>query len=162
MNDRIDYRELWDEIADTEEVQLMWLNSHLNGISSFIQDELFNEFQFSKKLQKKILSQVGMSVFSLYHKKDEINFKIIATRMREIVKSECEKAKVGKVKLENIMSTLDKSLKPIDEVYIIDLYIKLMILDCIYGLDLFIGMSELPKPDNLPQELSDILDQLRD
>lgn len=162
MNDRVDYKELWNEIVDTEDVQEMWLKSHLKGISGFIQNELFNEFTFSKKLQNEILSQVGMSIFSMYHKKEEINFYVIATKLREIVKQKCEKAKVGKVKLKNIMTTLDQSLSDIDQVYIIDFYIKLIILDTVYGLDLFNGMSELPKPDNLPQKLSDILDQLRD
>lgn len=162
MNDRVDYKELWNEIVDTEEVQEMWLKSHLKGISGFIQNELFNEFTFSKKLQNEILSQVGMSIFSMYHKKEEINFYVIAKQMRTIVKRECEKAKVGKVKLKNILTTLDKSLEDIDSVYIIDFYIKLIILDIMYDLDLFNDMSEFPKPDNLPQKLSDILDQLRD
>lgn len=162
MNYRVDYKELWNEIVDTEEVQEMWLKSHLKGISGFIQNELFNELRFSKKLQNQILSEVSISIFNLHHNKSEINFKIIATKLREIVKRECEKAKVGKVKLKNIMTTLDQSLSDIDQVDIIDFYIKLIILDTIYGLDLFNGMSELPKPDNLPQKLSDILDQLRD
>ena len=92
MIDSIDFKEEWEKLANTEDVKAIWMNIHMDGISGFIEEELFKEFRFAKRLKKGILSNIKCEIFKLHYIGQEITFKIIAELMKEVIKTECEEA----------------------------------------------------------------------
>lgn len=159
MIDRIDFKEEWRKIADTDDTKVMWVNIHLNGILTYLEEVVFKEFRFSKKLQRNIYSNIGWQIFNLYHKGEEISFKKIAELLREVVKTECEEAKIGKKRLQKILSELDQSLGDLDE---LELYVKAKILDRQLQFDLFEDGYTIAEIDDITPDISYIMDQLRD
>lgn len=47
MIDRIDFKEEWRKIADTDDAKAMWVNIHLNGILNYLENVVFKEFRFT-------------------------------------------------------------------------------------------------------------------
>lgn len=162
MIDGIDFKEEWKKIADTDDVKVMWLNIHLNGISGFIEEELFKEFRFTKKLRTEIMATIQYKIFDLHHKGEEISFKNIAELLREVIKTECEEAKIGKRRLQKILSELDQSLGDLDDFDELELYVKAKILDRQLQFDLFEDGYTIGEIDDITPEISYIMDQLRD
>lgn len=162
MIDGIDFKEEWEQLANTEDVKMMWLNIHLDGISGFIEEELFKEFRFTKRSRKNIFLSLGWEIFKLHYIGQEITFKVIAELLKKVVKTECEEAKIGKRRLQKILSELDQSIAESDELYEVDLYIKAMILDRELQLDLFENGYTIAEIENITPEISYIMNKLRD
>ena len=165
MIDSIDFKEEWEQLANTEDVKMMWLNIHLDGISGFIEEELFKEFRFTKRSRKNIFLSLGCEIFKLHYIGQEITFKVIAELLKKVVKTECEEAKMGKRRLQKILSELDQSIAEsdeLDELDEVDLYIKAMILDRELQLDLFDNGYTIAEIENITPEISYIMNQLRD
>lgn len=162
MIDRIDFKEEWRKIADTDDVRAMWMNYHLNVISNFIEEELFKEFRFTKKLRKDILSTLGWEIFRLHYKGQEITFKIIAELLNEIIKTECEDAKISKRRIEKILNTVNQSMGDEDELNDMNLLIKAIILNKELQLDLFEDGYTIAEIDDITPDISYIMNQLRD
>ena len=162
MIDGIDFKEEWEQLANTEDVKMMWLNIHLDGISGFIEEELFKEFRFTKRSRKNIFLSLGWEIFKLHYIGKEITFKVIAELLKEVIKTECKEAKIGKVRLQKILSELDQTIAESDELYEVDLYIKAMILDRELQLDLFENGYTIAEIENITPEISYIMNQLRD
>ena len=162
MIDGIDFKEEWEQLANTDDVKAIWMNIHLDGISGFIEEELFKEFRFTKRLRKGILSNIKCEIFKLHYIGQEITFKIIAELLKEVIKTECKEAKIGKVRLQKILSELDQTIAESDELDEVDLYIKAMILDRELQLDLFENGYTIAEIENIIPEISYIMNQLRD
>lgn len=162
MIDGIDFKEEWRKIAYTDDVKVMWLNIHLNGISNYLENVVFKEFRFTKKLRKNILSTVGWEIFKLHYKGKEITFKVIAELLNEVIRTECEEAKIGKKRLQKTLSELDQSLGDLDELDELELYVKAMILDRQLQFDLFEDGYTIAEIDNITPDILEIMDQLRD
>lgn len=162
MIDGIDFKEEWRKIAYTDDVKVMWLNIHLNGISNYLENVVFKEFRFTKKLRKNILSTVGWEIFKLHYKGKEITFKVIAELLNEVIRTECEEVKIGKKRLQKTLSELDQSLGDLDELDELELYVKAMILDRQLQFDLFEDGYTIAEIDNITPDILEIMDQLRD
>ena len=154
MIDGIDFKEEWEQLANTEDVKMMWLNIHLDGISGFIEEELFKEFRFTKRSRKNIFLSLGWEIFKLHYIGQEITFKVIAELLKKVVKTECKEAKIGKVRLQKILSELDQTIVESDELDELDLYIKAMILDRELQLDLFENGYTIAEIENITPEIS--------
>lgn len=162
MIDGIDFKEEWEQLANTEDVRMMWLNIHLDGISGFIEEELFKEFRFTKRSRKNKFLSLGWEIFKLHYIGQEITFKVIAELLKKVVKTECKEAKIGKRRLQKMLSELDQTIAESDELYEVDLYIKAMILDRELQLDLFENGYTIAEIENITPEISYIMNQLRD
>lgn len=162
MIDGIDFKEEWEQLANTEDVKMMWLNIHLDGISGFIEEELFKEFRFTKRSRKNIFLFLGWEIFKLHYIGQEITFKVIAELLKKVVETECKEAKIGKRRLQKMLSELDQTIAESDELYEVDLYIKAMILDRELQLDLFENGYTIAEIENITPEISYIMNQLRD
>ena len=79
-----------------------------------------------------------------------------------MVKTECKEAKIGKRRLQKMLSELDQTIAESDELYEVDLYIKAMILDRELQLDLFENGYTIAEIENITPEISYIMNQLRD
>ena len=140
----------------------MWVNIQLDSISGFIEEELFKEFRFTKRSRKNIFLSLGWEIFKLHYIGQEITFKVIAELLKKVVKTECKEAKIGKVRLQKILSELDQTIAESDELDEVDLYIKAMILDRELQLDLFEDGYTIAEIENVTPEISYIMNQLRD
>lgn len=161
MIDRIDFKEEWRKIADTDDTKVMWVNIHLNVISGYIED-LSTEFRLTKRLRKDISSTLGWEIFRLHYKGQEITFKIIAELLNEIIKTECEDAKISKRRIEKILNTVNQSMGDEDELNDMNLLIKAIILNKELQLDLFEDGYTIAEIDDITPDISYIMDQLRD
>ena len=93
----------WDEIAETETVKAMWFNVHKNGILNYVEDEIFKEFKFSKRLKQLIRSRLDWYMFDLMFEGSEINFDTLTDLMKDVINSECEQERISKKRLQHIM-----------------------------------------------------------
>mgnify|MGYP003293695679 FL=1 len=82
--------------------------------------------------------------------------------MKEVIKTECKEAKIGKVRLQKILSELNQTIAESDELDEVDLYIKAMILDRELQLALFENGYTIAEIENITPEISYIMNQLRD
>lgn len=162
MIDGIDFKEEWEQLANTDDVKAMWMNIHVNGIIMYLEEVVFKEFEFTKRLRKEILSIIKCEIFKLHYIGQEITFKVIAELLKKVVKTECKEAKIGKVRLQKILSELDQTIAESDELDEVDLYIKAMILDRELQLDLFENGYTIAEIENITPEISYIMNQLRD
>lgn len=162
MIDGIDFKEEWEQLANTDDVKAIWMNIHMNGIIMYLEEVVFKEFEFTKRLKKEILSNIKCEIFKLHYIGQEITFKVIAELLKKVVKTECKEAKIGKVRLQKILSELDQTIAESDELDEVDLYIKAMILDRELQLDLFDNGYTIAEIENITPEISYIMNQLRD
>lgn len=126
----------WDEIADTETVRAMWFNVHKNGVLGYVENEVFKEFKFSKKLKQKIRSRLDWSIFDLHFQGFEISFDILVDLMKDIIKSECEQERISKKRLQHIMSTIDCATNDRDRLDEFELFVKAKIIEIIMEIEM--------------------------
>lgn len=162
MIDGIDFKEEWRKIADTDDAKVMRVNIHLNGISNYLEKVVFKEFRFTKKLRTEILATIQYVIFDLHLKGEEISFKKIAELLKEVIKTKCEEAKIGKRRLQKILSELDQSLGDLDDFDELELYVKAKILDRQLQFDLFEEGYTIAEIDDIAPDILEIMDQLRD
>lgn len=162
MTDKVDFKEEWRKIADTDDAKVMRVNIHLNGISNYLENVVFKEFRFTKKLRTEILATIQYMIFDLHLKGQEITFKKIAEQLRVVIKTKCEEAKIGNRRLQKILSELDQSLGDLDDFDELELYVKAKILDRQLQFDLFEDGYTIAEIDDITPDISYIMDQLRD
>ena len=126
----------WDEIAETETVKAMWFNVHKNGILNYVEDEIFKEFKFSKRLKQLIRSRLDWYMFDLMFEGSEINFDTLTDLMKDVIKMECEYENVSKKRLQQIMSTIDCATDNRDNFNDLELYVKAKIIEDVLQLTL--------------------------
>ena len=126
----------WDEIAETETVKAMWFNVHKNGILNYVEDEIFKEFKFSKRLKQLIRSRLDWYMFDLMFEGSEINFDTLTDLMKDVIKMECEYENVSKKRLQQIMSTIDCATDNRDNFNDLELYVKAKIIEDVMQLKL--------------------------
>lgn len=126
----------WDEIAETETVKAMWFNVHKNGILNYVEDEIFKEFKFSKKLKQLIRSRLDWYMFDLMFEGSEINFDTLTDLMKDVINSECEQERISKKRLQHIMSTIDYATDNRDNFNDLELYVKAKIIEDVLQLTL--------------------------
>jgi hypothetical protein len=126
----------WDEIAETETVKAMWFNVHKNGILNYVEDEIFKEFKFSKRLKQLIRSRLDWYMFDLMFEGSEINFDTLTDLMKDVINSECEQERISKKRLQHIMSTIDCATDNRDNFNDLELYVKAKIIEDVLQLTL--------------------------
>jgi hypothetical protein len=126
----------WDEIAETETVKAMWFNVHKNGILNYVEDEIFKEFKFSKRLKQLIRSRLDWYMFDLMFEGSEINFDTLTDLMKDVINSECEQERISKKRLQYIMSTIDCATDNRDNFNDLELYVKAKIIEDVLQLTL--------------------------
>lgn len=126
----------WDEIAETETVKAMWFNVHKNGILNYVEDEIFKEFKFSKRLRQLIRSRLDWYMFDLMFEGSEINFDTLTDLMKDVINSECEQERISKKRLQHIMSTIDYATDNRDNFNDLELYVKAKIIEDVLQLTL--------------------------
>lgn len=126
----------WDEIAETETVKAMWFNVHKNGILNYVEDEIFKEFKFSKRLKQQIRSRLDWYMFDLMFEGSEINFDTLTDLMKDVINSECEQERISKKRLQHIMSTIDCATDNRDNFNDLELYVKAKIIEDVLQLTL--------------------------
>lgn len=126
----------WDEIAETETVKAMWFNVHKNGVLGYVENEVFKEFKFRKKLKQQIRSRLDWYMFDLMFEGSEINFDTLTDLMKDVIKMECEYENVSKKRLQQIMSTIDCATDNRDNFNDLELYVKAKIIEDVMQLKL--------------------------
>ena len=126
----------WDEIAETETVKAMWFNVHKNGILNYVEDEIFKEFKFSKRLKQQIRSRLDWYMFDLMFEGSEINFDTLTDLMKDVINSECEQERISKKRLQHIISTIDCATDNRDNFNDLELYVKAKIIEDVLQLTL--------------------------
>ena len=126
----------WDEIAETETVKAMWFNVHKNGVLGYVENEVFKEFKFRKKLKQQIRSRLDWYMFDLMFEGSEINFDTLTDLMKDVIKMECEYENVSKKRLQQIMSTIDCATDNRDNFNDLELYVKAKIIEDVLQLTL--------------------------
>lgn len=162
MTDKVDFKEEWRKIADTDDAKAMRMNIHLNGILNYLEKVVFKEFRFTKKLRTEIMATIQYKILDLHLKGEEITFKKIAEQLRVVIKTKCEEAKIGKRRLQKILSELDQSLGDLDDFEELELYVKAKILDRQLQFDLFENGYTIAEIDDITPDIFEIMDQLRD
>ena len=119
----------WDEIAETETVKAMWFNVHKNGILNYVEDEIFKEFKFSKRLKQQIRSRLDWYMFDLMFEGSEIKFDTLTDLMKDVINSECEQERISKKRLQHIMSTINRATDNRDNFNDLELYVKAKIIE---------------------------------
>lgn len=126
----------WDEIAETETVKAMWFNVHKNGILNYVENEIFKEFKFSKKLKQQIRSHLDWCIFDLEYGGSVINFETLKDLMKDVIKKECEYENVSKKRLQHIMTTIENGTNNREGLDDLELYVKGKIIEDVLQLTL--------------------------
>ena len=103
--------QLWDKYSKEDTFRAMYINFHNNLMQSYVEDVVFKEFRFKKKMKDEILSDVRNTVYDL--SKDDINnlnFVELGKRLVKIVRTVCEEYQLPDSRIDSIMKKLTKSL----------------------------------------------------
>lgn len=110
MNTKI-LDQLWDKYSKEDTFRAMYINLHNNLMQSYVEDVVFKEFRFKKKMKDEILSDVRNTVYDL-SKGDlnDLNFPELSRRLLEIIRTSCEEYRLPDSCIDSIMKKLTKSL----------------------------------------------------
>ena len=126
----------WDEIAETETVKAMWFNVHKNGVLGYVENEVYKEFKFSKKLKQKIRSRLDWSIFDLHFQGLDISFNTLTDLMKDIIKSECEQDRISKKRLQHIMTTIDRATDDRNRFDEFEMFLKAKIIEVVMEIEM--------------------------
>ena len=103
--------QLWDKYSKEDTFRAMYINFHNNLMQSYVEDVVFKEFRFKKKMKDEILSDVRNTVYDL-SKGDlnDLNFPELSRRLLEIIRTSCEEYRLPDSRIDSIMKKLAKSL----------------------------------------------------
>jgi hypothetical protein len=110
MNTKI-LDQLWDKYSKEDTFRAMYINFHNNLMQSYVEDVVFKEFRFKKKMKDEILSDVRNTVYDL-SKGDlnDLNFPELSRGLLEIIRTSCEEYQLPDSRIDSIMKKLTKSL----------------------------------------------------
>ena len=103
--------QLWDKYSKEDTFRAMYINLHNNLMQSYVEDVVFKEFRFKKKMKDEILSDIRYTVYEL--SKDDINdlnFPELSRRLLEIIRNVCFGYQLPDSRIDSIMKKLTKSL----------------------------------------------------
>lgn len=105
------FDQLWDKYSKEDTFRAIYINFHNNLMQSYVEDVVFREFRFKKKMRDEILSDVRNTVYDL-SKSDlnDLNFPELSTRLLDIVRTSCEEYQLPDSRIDSIMKKLTKSL----------------------------------------------------
>ena len=105
------FDQLWDKYSKEDTFRAMYINFHNNLMQSYVEDIVFKEFRFKKKMKDEILSDVRNTVYDL-SKGDlnDLNFPELSRRLLEIIRTSCEEYRLPDSRIDSIMKKLTKSL----------------------------------------------------
>ena len=103
--------QLWDKYSKEDTFRAMYINLHNNLMQSYVEDVVFKEFRFKKKMKDEILSDIRYTVYEL-SKGDlnDLNFPELSRRLLEIIRTSCEEYQLPDSRIDSIMKKLTKSL----------------------------------------------------
>lgn len=103
--------QLWDKYSKEDTFRAMYVNFHNNLMKSYVEDVVFKEFRFKKKMKDEILSDIRYTVYEL-SKGDlnDLNFPELGRCLLEIIRSSCEEYQLPDSRIDSIMKKLTKSL----------------------------------------------------
>jgi hypothetical protein len=110
MNTKI-LDQLWDKYSKDDTFRTMYVNFHNNLMQSYVEDIVFKEFRFKKKMKDEILSDIRYTVYEL--SKDDLNdlnFVELGKRLENIVRNACFGYQLPDSRIDSIMKKLTKSL----------------------------------------------------
>ena len=110
MNTKI-LDQLWDKYSKEDTFRAMYVNFHNNLMQSYVEDIVFKEFRFKKKMKDEILSDIRYTVYEL--SKDDLNdlnFPELSRCLLDIVRTSCEEYRLPDSRIDSIMKKLTKSL----------------------------------------------------
>lgn len=102
---------LWDKYSKEDTFCAMYINFHNNLMQSYVEDVVFKEFRFKKKMKDEILSDIRFTVYEL--SKDDLNdlnFPELSRRLLEIIRNACFGYQLPDSRIDSIMKKLTKSL----------------------------------------------------
>ena len=105
------FEQLWDKYSKEDTLRAMYINFHNNLMQSYVEDIVFKEFRFKKKMKDEILSDIRYTVYEL--SKDDLNdlnFPELSRRLLEIIRTSCEEYQLPDSRIDSIMKKLTKSL----------------------------------------------------
>lgn len=110
MNTKI-LDQLWDKYSKEDTFRAMYINFHNNLMQSYVEDVVFKEFRFKKKMKDEILSDIRYTVYEL-SKGDlnDLNFPELGRCLLEIIRTSCEEYQLPDSRIDSIMKKLTKSL----------------------------------------------------
>lgn len=103
--------QLWDKYSKEDTFRAMYINFHNNLMQSYVENVVFKEFRFKKKMKDEILSDVRNTVYDL-SKGDlnDLNFPELSKRLENIVRNTCFGYQLPESRIDSIMKKLTKSL----------------------------------------------------
>ena len=102
--------QLWDKYSKEDTFRAMYINFHNNAMQSYVEDVVFKEFRFKKKMKEDILEDLRYTVHEL--SKGDINnldFIKLSKCLLEIVRTACEEYQLPDSRKDTIMKKLSKS-----------------------------------------------------
>ena len=105
------FDQLWDKYSKEDTFRAMYINFHNNLMQSYVEDIVFKEFRFKKKMKDEILSDIRYIVDEL--SKDDINnlnFVELGKRLVKIVQTVCEEYQLPDSRIDSILKKLSKSI----------------------------------------------------
>ena len=105
------FDQLWDKYSKEDTFREMYVNFHNNLMLCYVEDVVFKEFRFKKKMKDEILSDIRYTVYDL-SKGDlkDLNFPELSRRLLEITRTSCKEYQLPDSRIDSIMKKLTKSL----------------------------------------------------
>ena len=103
--------QLWDKYSKEDTFRAMYVNFHNNLMQSYLEEVVFKEFRFKKKMKDEIVSDMRYTVYEL--SKDDLNdlnFPELSRCLLDIVRTSCEGYRLPDSRIDSIMKKLTKSL----------------------------------------------------
>ena len=102
---------LWDKYSKEDTFREMYVNFHNNLMLCYVEDVVFKEFRFKKKMKDEILSDVRNTVYDLSEGDlNDLNFPELSRCLLDIVRTSCEEYRLPDSRIDSIMKKLTKSL----------------------------------------------------
>ena len=110
------FNKLWDKYSKEDTFREMYVDLYNNLIQGYVEDIVFKEFRFKKKMKDEILSDIRYTVYEL--SKDDINnlnLIELCNRLEKIIRTSCEENQLLNSRIDTIMKKLSKSVHPVSE-----------------------------------------------